>query len=122
MSAVSFLFGMSAATAGIVFAFMHHEQAIAAVCIEVVAGLGFFFARWCQRSYAPLLARTIQTEQAAHLLMYDQFVNDPEIRKYMLHYLLRIDHLFVAEPSEKRSTKHPQGKSRKQSPDDKKNR
>lgn len=57
LTIVSFAFGMIAAAAGILFVFEHPDRFVVTIVIEVVSGLGFVFARWCQSKYETFLDR-----------------------------------------------------------------
>ncbi len=88
MSVASFIFGLVAAAAGIIFIFLHPDKLTAGIMIEAVSLLGFFFARWCQSRYAPFLCQTAQTERANDLLQYDEFLQDPAMRRAIADALL----------------------------------
>ena len=89
LTVVSFVFGMVTAALGIAFAFSHPEQAVASIGIQAVAALGFFFSRWCQNTYAPLLREVTQTQRENILFQDKRVLDDPEILRTIVEYLVR---------------------------------
>jgi len=102
MTIVSFLFSITLAGIGISQILQNPDKVQAAIIIEGVSALGFFFTRWSQKTYVRLLRESALDDSIATLTVSPHTIDNPEVFKQLLHEVLQKRSTLTQEREEER--------------------
>jgi hypothetical protein len=81
---ISFTFAIIAGGWGIAFVFQHPDKYTAGVAIEVVSALGFFTARWSQKTFMMIYREAALDETTRFFIQSPHAKDNPEIFKEIM--------------------------------------